>query len=807
MNFIVHKKNGYLAFLTVLVVPLALMLIYSCGGSSSYNVRQPQGQAQVMVDAVTLNNWVENGYGTDANGYNKLVILDVDSAGSYDAGHIPGSYNLDTGSDLQTARSNGVSFTVSQVPTKEMMDALIQRTGIDANTVVALVGNGTMMNVGRAYFNFRYWGFPKARLKVLDGTKTATYRDAAGYALSDVATPLPAPSTYSVSNLTPNVSVRASMEEMIAYAQDSDPFTVIIDARSANEYNGVAHSTTNTSGNYVAFEGHVKTAEHQEYVTLHQDGNRSNPLLPEDELIAAMTAINMDEDSTGISYCRTSWRAAIQFLALDAVLGWNAKIYDGAWIQWGQMATNDPAIGGSLEPDSPWRTDTDALSESINYNRRVVEPIVGADSFAANANLINETDKAVCGGAGTLPTNRAVDVMLDPTTLLAWVNAGAPDDPADGPGDNPYPADYTNFVMLHVDSQDNYDAGHIPGAFHLDTGAFPDGDLSDTRNNGIADTVSQVPASGQMDALIQRTGIDANTIIVFYTSTRNSNLMSLGRAYFNFRYWGFPRERLRVLDGNTDHWLAAGGAPLSTVATPDAVSAYSVCALRQDVPLPGNTLAPPDEVRASFEEMVAVAGDDDASTVIADARSADEYNGVIGKTRVAGSTYVAFEGHARTALHQEWTTLITDADGIGWKLKPAADLVAEMTAIGADDTTTVYSYCRTSWRAAVNFLALDAVLGWPVKIYDGAWIQWGQMATNDSAIDGSLDPDSLWRTDNDLTESLSYNKGPIVPVGTNSYAPHANLINAEDGATGAAGGGSGAGPGGGTSQPEAPGYN
>jgi len=772
-----------LTVLSVLFLPLALLLLYSCGGSSSYSVRQAPNQAKVMVDAATLNNWVENGYGTDANGYNKLVILDVDSAGSYDAGHIPGSYNLDTGSDLQTARSNGVSFTVSQVPTKDMMDALLQRTGIDAHTVVALVGNGTMMNVGRAYFNFRYWGFPKERLKVLDGTKNATYRDAAGYALSDVATPLPTPSTYSVANLTPDVSVRASMEEMIAYAQDSDPFTVIIDARSADEYNGVAHSTSVSSGpprTYVAFEGHVKTAEHQEYVTLHQDGNRSNPLLPEDELIAAMTAINMDEDSTGISYCRTSWRAAIHFLALDAVLGWNAKIYDGAWIQWGQMATNDPAIGGSLEPDSPWRTDTDALSESINYNRKIIAPIVGADSFAANANLINETDKAVCGGAGVQPNNRTVDVMVSPATLMGWVDGGYNDPEGHG---------YTKMVVLHVDfNQDNYDAGHVPGAFFMSMA-----DLSTTRNNGIADTVSQVATSDQMDALIQRTGIDADTVIVFTTSPGNFNIMNLGRAYFNFRYWGFPRERLRILDGNTTHYAAVDD--LSTVTPAPVVSAYSVCNLLQDTSV--------DEVRASFEEMFTVAGDDDPATVIADARSADEYNGLPGKTSVEGNTYVAFEGHARTAEHQEYVTLLSD-DG---RLLPEADLISAMTAIGADDTTTVYSYCRTSWRAAVNFMALDAVLNWPVKIYDGAWIQWGQMATNDISIDGSLDPDSPWRTDNDLTESLSYNKVPIEQVGTNSYAPHANLINAEDGATGAAGGGAGAGSGGGTSQPEAPGYN
>jgi 3-mercaptopyruvate sulfurtransferase SseA len=278
-------------------------------------------------------------------------------------------------------------------------------------------------------------------------------------------------------------------------------------------------------------------------------------------------------------------------------------------------------------------------------------------------------------------------------------------------------------------------------------------------------------------------------------------MMNLGRAYFNFRYWGFSKERLRILDGNTTtHYAAVDD--LSTVTPADVASAYSVCDLRQDSSV--------DEVRASYEEMFTVAADDDPATVIADARSANEYNGVIGATSVPGATsvtgaaYVAFEGHARTAEHQEYVTLLT-ADG---RLLPEAELLAAMTAIGAGETTTVYTYCKTSWRAAVNFMALDAVLGWPVKIYDGAWVQWGQMATTDSSIDGSLDPDSPWRADNaDHTESISYNKTVVVPVGANSYAPHANLINTEDAGTAAAGGGSGAGSGGGSSGPVAPGYN
>jgi hypothetical protein len=81
------------------------------------------------------------------------------------------------------------------------------------------------------------------------------------------------------------------------------------------------------------------------------------------------------------------------------------------------------------------------------------------------------------------------------------------------------------------------------------------------------------------------------------------------------------------------------------------------------------------------------------------------------------------------------------------------------------------------------------------------------MAPNNSSIDGSLDPASPWLADNAAhTASINYNKTVVVPVGANSYAPHANLINTEDAGTAAAGGGSGAGSGGGSSQPEAPGY-
>jgi len=378
--------------------------LYSAGGTAP----------TVMITPATLHDWVTGGSPASASaraagvyGYSKMVVLAVDSAGGYAAGHVPGAHLLDTASDLQSTRSDGVSDTVSQVATKAQMDALIQRTGINADTLVVLTGGGSnMMNVGRAYFNFRYWGFPKKRLRVLNGT-AATYQ-AAGYPLETAAPPAPAPSTYTVCSLPQDTSVRASLEEMIAVAEDSDDSTVVIDSRSADEFNGVAGKTkVNTStGTVVAFEGHVRTAVHQEWTTLVAPGGNGE-LLPVADLEAAMSAIGVDASDTAYSYCRTSWRAAVTFLALDAALGWPAKIYDGAWIEWGQMA--DAAKMGGLAADSPWRTDTVLRSEAVNYNvdnALTVEQLAGADSYAPQGDAINDYDSAVCtvgGGNGGGP--------------------------------------------------------------------------------------------------------------------------------------------------------------------------------------------------------------------------------------------------------------------------------------------------------------------------------------------------------------------------------------------------------------------
>jgi 3-mercaptopyruvate sulfurtransferase SseA len=274
------RRRGIALLLSVLIFAVPVFLQGCGGGGGGFdNPQVKAATSSVLVSPETLDSWVRNGYGTDSAGYNKMVVVDVASASgatSYTgSGHVPGAFLLDTATDLQVERSEGIGGSYSDgsintpgmVPTRTMMDALIQRTGIDQNTVVVITGD-SLLNMGTAYFNFRYWGFPKERLKVLDRTNAA-YKTA-GYSLETAFPAAPAPSAYSVCNLTQNTSLRATLADMINVAEGAEPDLLAWDVRTLNEFNGVAGATAGPLGNpkKVAFEGHVKGAKHLNYVDL-----------------------------------------------------------------------------------------------------------------------------------------------------------------------------------------------------------------------------------------------------------------------------------------------------------------------------------------------------------------------------------------------------------------------------------------------------------------------------------------------------------------------------------------------------------
>jgi hypothetical protein len=72
--------------------------------------------------------------------------------------------------------------------------------------------------------------------------------------------------------------------------------------------------------------------------------------------------------------------------------------------------------------------------------------------------------------------------------------------------------------------------------------------------------------------------------------------------------------------------------------------------------------------------------------------------------------------------------------------------------------------------ASSAFFVLDAILDWPVTLYDASWSQWGQLSAN-SSNGGKLNPDSPFRTDvPSRSELVVYNydssPGPVFFTGT-----------------------------------------
>lgn len=418
MNIRTVMNRSLAAGASVLAMAVAVQLFVSCGGN--YEKPSTTHTETALIPAETLSAWMTAGKVNGA-GYDRVVILDVTTSAIYAAGHIPGALFLDP-NELSQSRTEGVGISGTEVLEGPKMDALIQKYGIDGVTTIVFTGP-SIMNASRAYYSFRYWGFPKARLKLLNGLNASW--TASGQTLTNVATPLVAQSVYSVqNNRALRSDLRVSLAEMIDYADGKKPGVLPIDVRSAatattGSYAGARGSTTGiystSATDYTVFEGRIRGAQALLYSSLYDGSNMFNPT---DQIIASFTAIGLDSTKTAYVYCRLGMLASIGFFALDGILGWPAALYDGSWSQWGQLS-GDASMKGQLSPFSPWRTDTAGRSDLIAYN---YESIISAVTFSGTG-----TNDLATGGTFTGSSNATFVVKIDSvgaTDTFTWSGNG-----------------------------------------------------------------------------------------------------------------------------------------------------------------------------------------------------------------------------------------------------------------------------------------------------------------------------------------------------------------------------------------------
>ncbi|MDO8722562.1 MAG: selenite/tellurite reduction operon rhodanese-like protein ExtH [Syntrophales bacterium] len=403
------KKSRLLLAALLGIVAIVAVGVWSCG-TSGYDTPNYSPPAPVLtqtinglINAATLKGWMDQGLVNATTG-EKVVVLDYTDQTTYDTGHIPGAVRVDVTEILQT-RLEGVGEMAQLVVDGAHMDAIIKKAGINANTTLVLTGS-SISNATRLYVTLRYWGFPKSRLKVLDGINSDWK---ASYTMSTI-TPTIQRSTYSV---TPDginrvqAQLRVSLGEMMDVVQYFDgtkqaiidvlsnpasvlgqPITagnvtatppVLPSSRPSNMYKGFPGSTAgllpyavSTTTEYVVFEGHMKNGVNLNQATLYA----SNKFYPVDDgtansLKSKFNAVGMDGTKTAYVYCRAGNAAAVGFFALDGILNWNVVWYDGSWGQWGLMADKK---GGKLKAGSIWSTYPLSVSDPVPDTVDTLQP-------------------------------------------------------------------------------------------------------------------------------------------------------------------------------------------------------------------------------------------------------------------------------------------------------------------------------------------------------------------------------------------------------------------------------------------------
>lgn len=444
-----NKKSTVKSFALLALVMLVSFVLTACGTSDSYdtpssatNQALTGNNTNVLISATTLKSWMDQGLINNAGfGTDKVVIIDYSTYkfDDTDAQRIPGSCRITT-NDLRGTRQEGVAPAASLVPTGAQIDAKIQQFGIDEDTIIVFTANNLSSAINfyaaRAYFTFRYWGFPKERLRVLDGGNQAWVD--AGYGLTDVA-PIPVASTYSVRDLEGlNADLRTSLSEMINIVdsgQNGNSY-LSVDARGPANYAGgaayveadpvatppvVGDSGSQTPGyidvvtanplkRKVAFEGHMESGQYYLWKDLY---NTNGTFKSADEIEPLLQAIGWTPSTSIISYCTSGFSGSPMFFAVDAIVDAPVSLYDGSWSQWGKQCVVetdlfDNATPAVLIPDGiddvngcmlpvgyeDWATDTLTLSA----------PATGPVYNAVGNNLVPAKIEPL-----------SVDPFLDPT--------------------------------------------------------------------------------------------------------------------------------------------------------------------------------------------------------------------------------------------------------------------------------------------------------------------------------------------------------------------------------------------------------
>ena len=252
----------------------------------------------------------------------RIVEVDYNPITSYFIGHIPGAVLFDWKREL-------VDSSKREVISKEILQDLLQRAGVNDDTILVVYGDFKNWFATFAFWIFKYYGCHDIRL--MNGSRKKWFDED-----RPLSTDIPSypRGTYKASN--PNKNIRAFMGYIQEAIGSSDK--ILIDVRSNDEFNGITLAPSEYSSEYGQIGGHIPGAINIPWnLMVNEDGT----FKPVEDLKKIYESLNITPEKEIITYCGIGERASFTWFVLKYLLGYtNVKSYDGSWLEWGNTIGN-----------------------------------------------------------------------------------------------------------------------------------------------------------------------------------------------------------------------------------------------------------------------------------------------------------------------------------------------------------------------------------------------------------------------------------------------------------------------------------
>jgi thiosulfate/3-mercaptopyruvate sulfurtransferase len=240
-----------------------------------------------------------------------------------------------------------------------------------------------------------------------------------------------------------------------------------------------------------------------------------------------------------------------------------------------------------------------------------------------------------------------------------------------------------------------YEAGHLPGAVFVDL----ERDLSTA---GMPPSAGRhpFPEPDRFAAAMSSLGIGDGSTVIAYDDTGG---MTAGRLVVMLRMLG---RDAALLDGGIRDWRG------TLMTGPGAVPE----------PLPFTPTPWPLDRLADADQTASLAGS--PAAVVLDARSNDRFTGAV--TQIDPRP-----GHIPGARNAPWSAVVDPATH---RIRPADELRAHYSALGASDADTVVTYCGSGVSACLNVIGMEHAGLPPARLYVASFSGWSSDPAHDVAL-------------------------------------------------------------------------